>query len=401
MPRLSLYKPEKGNDFRFLDRTINEQFQVGGTDCFIHKYLGPVNPEEGASTPAVPNNDSLVPELGIQDLLFLENRDRHYDPDIYIIRGIYDMVDIDFNLSQFGMFLQNDVIFLMFHLRGHYEALGRKIMAGDVIELPHQKDEYALDDTTVALKRFYVVQDVTRPAKGYSQTWYPHLVRAKCVPLVDSQEFKEIFDQSSGEEGSDSTLRDLISTYQKNIEINDQVVAQAEADAPQSGYNTKGFYVIPTLSSGLVDVADASSMLDDASLENANLDASMVLHTPNGNLYIGYLTDDGIPPNGAPFSSGIEFPAHPVTGEFYLRTDYMPNRLFRFSGSSWFKFEDKVRMTLSNTGYDDAAGKYAGKEVSQTLKTGFVNNNTTATINGKVIKQKQALSKALKPKADN
>jgi hypothetical protein len=151
----------------------------------------------------------------------------------------------------------------------------------------------------------------------------------------------------------------------------------------------------------LVDVADASSMLDDASLENANLDASMVLHTPNGNLYIGYLTEDGIPPNGAPFSSGIEFPAHPVTGEFYLRTDYMPNRLFRFSGSSWFKFEDKVRMTLSNTGYDDAAGKYAGKEVSQTLKTSFVNNNTTATINGKVIKQKQALSKALKPKADN
>jgi hypothetical protein len=79
----------------------------------------------------------------------------------------------------------------------------------------------------------------------------------------------------------------------------------------------------------------------------------------------------------------------------------MPNRLFRFSGSSWFKFEDKVRMTLSNTGFDDAAGKYAGKEVNQTLKTSFVNNNTTATINGKVIKQKQALSKALKPKADN
>ena len=69
MPRLSLYKPEKGPDFRFLDRTINEQFQVGGTDIFVHKYLGPVNPEEGTATPSVPTNDSAIPELGIQDLL--------------------------------------------------------------------------------------------------------------------------------------------------------------------------------------------------------------------------------------------------------------------------------------------------------------------------------------------
>ena len=42
MPRLSLYKPEKGPDFKFLDRVINEQFQVGGTDIFIHKYLGKI-----------------------------------------------------------------------------------------------------------------------------------------------------------------------------------------------------------------------------------------------------------------------------------------------------------------------------------------------------------------------
>ena len=41
MPRLSLYKPEKGNDFKFLDRVIEEQFQVGGVDVFVHKYVGP------------------------------------------------------------------------------------------------------------------------------------------------------------------------------------------------------------------------------------------------------------------------------------------------------------------------------------------------------------------------
>ena len=223
MPRLSLYRPEKGNDFKFLDRTINEQFQVGGTDVFLHKYLGPQSPQEGESSPAQPTQDNEIPELGIQDLLFMENRDRHYDPDVYILRGIYTLQDIDFNLSQFGLFLQNDNIMITFHLRGTVDAVGRKIMAGDVIELPHQKDEYALDNSLVALKRFYVISEVTRPASGYSQTWYPHLVRAKCAPLIDSQEFKEILDQDSGAEDG-STLRDLLSTYDKNLEINNQIL---------------------------------------------------------------------------------------------------------------------------------------------------------------------------------
>ena len=54
MPRLSLYKPEKGNDYDFLDKTITEMFTVGGTDVFVHKYLGPVNPDEADATPAKP-----------------------------------------------------------------------------------------------------------------------------------------------------------------------------------------------------------------------------------------------------------------------------------------------------------------------------------------------------------
>jgi len=402
MPRLSLYKPEKGADFKFLDRVINEQFQVGGTDVFVHKYLGPVNPAEGEASPSTPvNSNSVAGELGIQDLLLLENRDRHYAPDVYSTRGIYDMQDIDFNLSQFGLFLQNDTINLMFHLRTNVETLGRKIMAGDVVELPHQKDEYALDDATVALKRFYVVQDVRRPAKGYSQTWYPHLILAKCVPLIDSQEFKEILDADSGAEDG-STLRDLMSTYKANIEINNQVIAQAEADAPKSGYDVTGYYVIPTRDSGLIDVADASNDIDDASLDKAILDASMVLRSPDKNLYIGYLTGDGMPPNGAPFSYGINFPGRPVRGEFFLRTDYLPNRLFRHNGTNWIRFEDNVRMTLNNTGFTDVAtGTFIGKQVRQTQKTGFINNNTTSTINGSVVTERQALSKALKPQADN
>lgn len=397
MPKLSLYRPEKGNDFKFLDRAINEQFQIGGTDVFLHKYLGPVNPEEGTSTPTTPNNANSIPELGIQDVLFMENRDRHYDPDVYIIRGIYTLQDIDFNLSQFGLFLQNDNIMVVFHLRGTVDSIGRKIMAGDVIELPHQKDEYALDDSLVALKRFYVVSEVTRPASGYSQTWYPHLIRCKCSPLVDTQEFKEILDQDSGAEDG-TTIRDLLSMQQKSLEINEQIIAQALEDTGKSGYDTEHLYVVPRREDGLVDIADVSNTEEDASTENPSLDASIVLNSPTKNYYVGYLTGDGIPPNGAPYGFGITFPSNPVEGQFYLRSDYLPNRLFRFDGRHWIKFEDNVRMTTSTKGGTQTIDPGLNR---QTQKTGFINNTNTATIAGEVVSERQALSKALRPRADN
>jgi hypothetical protein len=397
MPRLSLYRPEKGNDFKFIDRAINEQFQVGGTDCLVHKYLGPVDPEAGEATPGTPVNTNPIPELGIQDIILMENRDRHYEPDVYRLRGAYTMLDNVFNLAQFGLFLQNDEIMINFHLRGTVEAIGRKLIPGDVIELPHMKDEYAMDDSMVALKRFYVVSEVTRPSTGYSVTWYPHLIRAKCQPLVDSQEYKEILDSSAGD--GDKTLRDLISTYSKNIEINQAIIAQAEADAPKSGYDTHSFYIIPTRESGIVDTADASDITTTVDSETAALDASMVLNSPNRDFYIGYLTGDGIVPNGAVFTSGLEFPTPGAVGQFHLRTDYFPNRLFRWNGNHWIKFEDNVRMTMTNKPTNGVAADQT--QTRQTQKLGFINNNTTATIAGKVITERQALSKALKPKADN
>jgi hypothetical protein len=170
MPRLSLYRPEKGNDYKFIDKNIWEMFQVGGTDVFIHRYLGPGSTGNTAS-PTQPVYNTSDPTQ-IQDLLFLENRDRKYDPDIYVMRGVYSLQDLDFNLSQFGLFLQNDTVFITFHINDTIEKLGRKLISGDVIELPHLKDDHALNDLQFALKRFYVIEEVNRAAEGFSVTWY-------------------------------------------------------------------------------------------------------------------------------------------------------------------------------------------------------------------------------------
>ena len=384
MPRLSLYKPEKGQDYTFLDKTVVEMFTVGGTDVFVHKYLGPKNPAEADATSDEPRYDS-VKETNIQDMLFLENRDRKYDSSIYNLRGIYNVQDIDFDMSQFGLFLQNDTLFMTIPITSSVKVLGRKVMPGDVFELPHLKDEYALNDFNVALKRFYVVEDVNRAAEGFSATWYPHLYRVKLKQIYDSQEFKEILQKDAGA-GDGKTLRDVLSTYEKEMQINNAVVAQAEANTKKAGYDTTNLYTLQVDDKGKPELVTTDTSTLDTTTHNTLTDR--INQTPSKSGYDGYLLGDGLAPNGEVFGFGISFPSASDKGDYFLRTDFLPNRLFRYDGGRWIKMEDNVRMTLSNT---DTRGN---------LKGTFVNNTKTSTIGGESVTERQALSQALKPKAD-
>ena len=389
MPRLSIFKPEKGNDYKFFDRNIKEMFTVGGTDLHFHKYLGPYDQgssqKDGDASPSQPqySGDSLN-ERTIQDLLFLENRDRKYADDIYIVRGIYNVQDADFNLSQFGMFLQNDTLFLTVHLNDIVERIGRKPMSGDVIEFPHMKDDFSLDETIpIALKRYYVVEDVNRAAEGFSQTWWPHLLRLKMKSLVDSQEYRDIL----GDATTTGSLASYMSTFNREKTINDQVVKQAEEDAPKSGFNYKQYYVAPIDERGNIRVDSVNTTTTSASSDKK---VNAVLDTPASSHYGFYLDGDGVAPNGHPAGFGISFPNSGIDkGDYFLRTDFLPNRLFRYDGNRWVKIEDSVRITTTN---NDSRANY---------KTGFVNNSTTDTINGLTVEQRQSLTNALKPKADN
>lgn len=384
MPRLSLYRPQKSKDYDFLDNIIYEQFTVGGTDFLIHKYIGPKNTSEADATIEQPVYDTIK-ETNIQDLLFLENRDRKYDSDIYTLRGHYNLQDTDFDLSQFGLFLTNDTLFLTVHINSSVKTIGRKLMSGDVIELPHMKDEYAANDFNVALKRFYVIEDVTRTAEGFSQTWYPHLYRLKVKQIYDGQEYKDILDLPA-EEGSSNTLRDILSTYDKEMQINQAIIAQAEENASKSGYETAHLYTVTVDSVGEVSIVSAD--LDNLTADGV-IPSDTVFSTPDRSGYLGYLVGDGFPPNGAPFGTGTAFPSEVFIGDYFLRIDFAPNRLFRYDGNSWAKVEDAVRTTLTPSDNKD------------TLKGTFINNTTINNIAGEDVVERQSLSKAIKIKADN
>ena len=290
MPRLSLWRPNKTNDYNFFDRTISEQFTAGATDLYVHKYLGPTN--QGTSTDYTqPDYDVLAP-TNIQDLLFLENRDRTYDPNVYRVRGHYNVQNLDFDLSQFGLFLNNDIIFITVHYNDMIDLVGRKLMVGDVIELPHLLDYNPLKETIpVALKRFMQVTDANYASEGFSPTWFPHIWRIKCEPLVDSEEFSQILSAPINEDtylgiwdiaspypagyvitygdknytalidvpagiappnttywqlDTADNLKDILATYNTNIAINNAALQEAARLVPKSGYNNNNLYVVPT-----------------------------------------------------------------------------------------------------------------------------------------------------------
>lgn len=386
MPRISLYRPEKTRDYEFIDKQVLEMFTVGGTDINVHKYLGPENPTDANATADSPQYDA-VKETNIQDMLFMENRDRKYDPDIYSLRAIYNVQDIDFDLSQFGLFLTNDTLFMTVHINSSVKTIGRKLMPGDVIELPHLKDEYALNDYNTALKRFYVIEDINRAAEGFSMTWYPHLYRLKLKQIYDGQEFKEILDlPADADNPGNDTLRDLLSTYEKEMQINNAVIDQAEADAAKSGYDISHYYTLATNDDGSVALKTADSGEIDAS---GLTPVDQQTDNPDRSGYDGYLLGTSDSPNGAPYGMGISFPTNNQNGDYFLRTDFMPKRLFKYDGNRWVKVQDDVRVTLTNT------------DSRNTQKTGFINNSRASQIGGEEVKERQSLSKALRPKADN
>lgn len=356
MPRLSLWNPVKTNDFNFIDRIVGEHIYAGGTGVHVHKYLG-VNQADNGDDPTRPSQEGQSSnEVFIQDLLFLENRDRKYDTNIYELRGQYNLGDNDaYDLTQFGMFLANDTLFMNFHIESMVESLGRKLMPGDVLELPHLRDDLLLGSDE-AINRFYVVTDGSRPAEGYDPRWWPHLWRVKLGPITDSQEYRDIL--GTGEEEGD--LRNLISTYQNDIKINDAILEQAERDVPYDPQyrNTAHLYFDET-----------------------------VPDKPGPTLDFGGA--DGQPINGLSLvGSGSTFPTSGASdGDYFLRTDFMPNRLFKKSGTRWL-----------NVGTDERGSWAAANRILTT----FINNdNITTESDGTEAPEKVNLSKVVKPRTDN
>jgi hypothetical protein len=184
-----------------------------------------------------------------------------------------------------------------------------------------------------------------------------------------------------------ATISDVQGTRVKDTQLNDAILTQADVEVPLSGYDVSKFYIVPTQDD---QPGNPDSITADETLTVDGTQGGMNVTPKSFGYTMGYLTGSDMAPNGLPVTPGVSFPTNPVSGDYALRLDYQPNRLFRYDGRRWVKIEENVRTNLNNG------------STNNTLRSTFVNNTyTVPTTDMGNIPSRQSLSEILKPRADN
>lgn len=388
MSKISLWSPNKSNNFNFIDKSVSSMFQLSGDCALVHEYLGPTTDAAGKT------NTSLTT---IQDILFLTNNNRKYNPNVLEMRCHHVISDTTYDMSQFGIQLSSDQIRIQFHYNDMITILGRKLIAGDVLEFPSLRD-IPIFDNAVGINRYYVIQDALFSSTGYGQKWFPHiwLVRAKL--MTASVEFTQIIDQASTGQtaggvgqsvgimppgftdtsnaqgnpglGCDPNIKNSLDLFCQIIKISDEVVAEAEKNA----------------------------FFDPKFFESANL---YIYIDPNTNYPIissNYFSGDGAPPNystdlgqdlvpsGPLIGAGVSFPPSMQDGDYYLRLDYFPERLFQKQAGCFKLIE--VNILKNWTSYNRILDTFIDNIIDTTLS------------NGTIVSEKQPISSIVSQKVD-
>lgn len=271
MAQFRMWRDNKSNNYKFADRKIKSFFDISGTKMMIHKYVGTYD-----------DRGNPVDGVKIQDLLFMETRDRRYSPDIIEMMSIYEMSDDDFELSQFG-FMKTDTLYLDFHINEMVKRVGRKLSSGDVIELIHLRDDL-LEGSEGGYNAFFVVEEGRRPVAGYHANWLPHMWRVRVSKITDSPMYNDIIDNN-----------DFMGVLDRLEESNNTIVNEATNDVPD---------------------------------EQANIDYVYDIR------YDGQIT----PPNDLDLDQiprDTTFPMDAEDGDYVIRTDYKPNQLFQYVEGVW------------------------------------------------------------------
>jgi hypothetical protein len=376
MAKISLWNAAKGADFNFTDRAIGENFNIGGAGILIHLYEGPTIDSTG-------NVDTTI--TSIQDVLFLENTARKYNPDVIELRGHYAPQDINYDLSQFGIFLSSDTIRVQFHYNDMIDAIGRKLIPGDVLEFPNMRD-VPIFDNAVGINKYYVVQDAMWAAAGYGQKWFPHIWLTKVKLMTAGPEFKEIIDQAGTGQTAGGIGQGIGIMPDGFTDTADSSGNPGTGINPNITNSIDLFCRIIGITDGIVAEAEKNAFFDPKFFESANL---YIYIDDKGYPVIGsnYYSGDGVPPNGAPLAgAGLSFPLTMQDGDYYLRLDYTPERLFQKQGNTYKLIEVNVMKHWTAT--------------NRVLDSFIDNNKDTILQDGTVMPEKQSLSQVVRQKVD-
>ena len=270
----------------------------------------------------------------IQDRLFLENRSRDYQTPPIVIKGSYDLIDTQTELSRFGIELPTQTLYITASFKQCVRLLGRPIIIGDIIEMPSETQYSA---SLEPIKKYLEVTDVGWSTEGYTPGWKPTLLRIIAQPMIASQETQDIFGDLVGQVDSSGLFDEddgQHPIYQDYSEISQTIEEQAtqEDATPQRGRDTGN------------EIAQFSDAQVEAAA-NIGISVSKIGLNPTG-LYV----EDALPPNGEDFTMGDTFPTSFSDGDYHRLTysglaEDVPDRLYRYSSAKgrWVYLETDRR----------------------------------------------------------
>ncbi len=318
----ALYKPgahfgNQTKNSKFLSKLMKNHLEMSGVWCNIYRLRGTFAQDSDAIGIRQDDNNSPVPVeesgqepldvgsfMGIQDPILNENRDREYDFDeIPVIKGVYTVSQNELEYARFGLALANDVLTMEFHTESMERELDRRMMPGDVIELPHLR-EVGINGRVA--NRWYEVSSIIWSPTGYDPMYARHISAVILKPLRHQQEFIDLFERID-EYGK--TLADQMSNKEAMMTITEHNQELANEHANTTWFDTTYMY----------------------------FDPDNIHRKPYR------WNEDAKPDNGMPVGQGIEFPYNPSDGDWFIRVDFDPNRLFRFQNNKWKMREKDIK----------------------------------------------------------
>ena len=269
----------------------------------------------------------------IQDTLFLENRDRAYAQTSVMLRCSFQPSDPQGDLGKFGFAMFDQYTFTC-AFSSMVELLGRPIVIGDVIEVCPEGN---FDQNMNYVKKYLEVTDAGWAGDGYTAGWTPLVYRFSGTPLLPSQEHRDIIKTVTKQKFNidDPTFfLNNPSIVTENLTISEDIGVQASDKVPETG------------SDGGTELASGMSNMSHKG--ELNVRGSYDGTDP----YI----EDGLPPNGEPYTEGYVLPDLDSTPDgAYFRLNYppeskIPARLYKFSAYKrrWIFVESDKRMAYSS-----------------------------------------------------
>jgi hypothetical protein len=241
----------------------------------------------------------------IEDIIYLENRDRSYQTEPVVLKGSYTPPDRQSINSKFGFMFDSDTYYVEVSFKEMVRAIGRPIVIGDIIELPSEV-QYNVDLT--GKKAYFEVNDTSWSSSSYTPQWKPTLFKITMKPAFASQETQDIMgpvERMMDNTGLFNIDNGKNAKYQDYSDSSQAVKAQANTNVPENG----------------IDLSHQQKLSPELIQWGKDNGKDMSIYDRSKSPY----GQDAMPPNGEKYTEGDVLPDNNKEADYHRLTyKYLP-----------------------------------------------------------------------------